>query len=79
MCGTPFRIFWPYAKDPLSIERIKQEKPTEVGACWNGVVVFPAGPYLYKLPDESESRMRVQKRSWKMIDNCEYSRSITRG
>jgi hypothetical protein len=73
VCGTPFRIFWPYAKDQPSIDRIKQEKPVEVAACWNGVVVFPAGPYLYKEPEEAQ--MRIQKRSWKMIDNCKSSQA----
>lgn len=41
-CGTPLRPFWPYVKDPVSIDRIRKEQVFQVGACWNGIVAFPA-------------------------------------
>jgi hypothetical protein len=42
ICGTPLRPFWPYVKDPPTIARVRQEQVFEVGACWNGIVAFPA-------------------------------------
>jgi hypothetical protein len=66
VCGTPFRFFWPYVKDPVSIELIKEEKPFEAAACWNGVVAYPAQRYLYQPPT-------LEKRRWQMIDNCKLS------
>lgn len=60
------RPFWPYVKDEETREKVKKEEPFEVAACWNGVVAFDAKPFLY-----TENRT-VEKRSWRMIDNCEY-------
>jgi hypothetical protein len=60
------RPFWPYVKDEETREKVKKEEPFEVAACWNGVVAFDAEPFLY-----AENRT-VEKRSWRMIDNCEY-------
>ncbi len=70
ICGVPLRIFWPYVKDEPSIERIRNNRPFEVSACWNGMVAFPAGPYLYQLTAE-ERVGRLHKRGWKMLDNGE--------
>lgn len=42
ICGTPLRPFWPYVKDPPTISRVRREQVFEVGACWNGIVAFPA-------------------------------------
>lgn len=79
VCGTPMRVFWPYVKDPVSIERLRENKPFEVSTCWNGMVAFPAGPYLYRPSEhlatqEEESSTQeggLHKRGWKMVDNGE--------
>lgn len=60
-----------------------------MSACWNGMVAFPAGPYLYRPEqavghdggDAGQSEVeaatapgsRFGKRGWEMIDNCECS------
>jgi hypothetical protein len=46
VCGTPMRAFWPYVEDKVSIVRLVQEQPFEVGTCWNGAVAFKLEPYL---------------------------------
>ncbi|KAK4683508.1 alpha-1,3-mannosyltransferase, partial [Tremellales sp. Uapishka_1] len=76
VCGTPFRAFWPYAKDPHTVEKVKKEKAFAVATCWNGAVALPAGPYLYR-PEEpvvetAVSPPRLQGRGWKMVDNSTY-------
>ncbi|TXT04902.1 hypothetical protein VHUM_03985 [Vanrija humicola] len=48
VCGTPMRTFWPYVKDSVSVARLRKNVPIQVSACWNGMVAFPAAPYLYK-------------------------------
>ncbi|KAK8844853.1 hypothetical protein IAR55_006703 [Kwoniella newhampshirensis] len=63
ICGTPMRAFWPFVRDKLSVQRIIEEKPLEVATCWNGVVAFPSGPYLYR------PKTSVRKRGWKMVDD----------
>lgn len=76
ICGTPMRVFWPYVKDPVSIERLRDNKPFEVSACWNGMVAFPAGPYMYRPSAEEQQAThdtRHAKRGWKMVDNGELS------
>lgn len=75
ICGVPLRIFWPYVKDKPTIERIRNNRPFEVSACWNGIVAFPAKPYLYQPTAEDKASSRLHKRGWKMIDNCEFERS----
>ncbi|KAL1405248.1 hypothetical protein Q8F55_008874 [Vanrija albida] len=76
ICGTPMRTFWPYVKDPVSVARLRQNAPVEVAACWNGMVAFPAGPYLYKQAETSASEHTASpslaKRGWKMVDNATY-------
>ncbi len=37
-CCTPLRTFWPYAKDKASVSRVKDERPFNVAACWNGAL-----------------------------------------
>lgn len=71
------RIVWPHVRDPVSAQRLREERNIEVGACWNGIVAFPAKPYLYQprddIYDQSEpsDSSRLSKRAWRMIDNCE--------
>ncbi|WVW82016.1 hypothetical protein I302_104021 [Kwoniella bestiolae CBS 10118] len=90
ICGTPLRPFWPYVKDEITIEKLRKEEPFEVSSCWNGAVVFKAGPFLYKpketdvVPEEvmedtleeSESGRHMMKRGWKMVDNPTYPNSV---
>lgn len=76
VCGTPMRIAWPFVKDPVSKERLRNKQPFEVSACWNGIVAFPTGPYLYRpetsdVSDAPDEGTRLAKRGWKMVDNCE--------
>lgn len=47
-CGTPLRPFWPYVKDPPTISRLRNEQVFEVGACWNGIVAFPASLVVWR-------------------------------
>lgn len=72
MCGTPFRVFWPYVKDPVSAARLREDAVFEVSACWNGMVAFPADNYLYR-PDGISSAPRAPptRRGWEMVDNGE--------
>lgn len=47
------------------MEHVKREVPFRVATCWNGAVVFPAEPYIYR----NETRESVNlKRGWKMLD-----------
>lgn len=79
MCGTPTRAFWPYVKDPVTAQRVRDEKVFEVGVCWNGMVAFPTKHYLYNpasapsppIPSPNEPT-RLAKRGWKMVDNSTY-------
>lgn len=66
------RVFWPYVKDPVSVERLRENQPFEVAACWNGMAAFPAAPYLYR-PTVDEASNGLRKRGWKMVDNGESS------
>ncbi|WWC58320.1 uncharacterized protein I303_100860 [Kwoniella dejecticola CBS 10117] len=85
ICGTPLRPFWPYVKDQVTIEKIEKEEPFEVSSCWNGAVVFKAGPFLYKAPVEEsiepenpalEGEYHLMKRGWKMVDDPTYPNSV---
>ncbi|BEI92256.1 uncharacterized protein CcaverHIS019_0410760 [Cutaneotrichosporon cavernicola] len=76
VCGAPFRIFWPYVKDEPTIRRIRNNRPFEVSACWNGIVAFPARAYLYQPTTEEKASSRLYKRGWKMIDNSTYPNSV---
>ncbi|WWC66738.1 uncharacterized protein I206_100643 [Kwoniella pini CBS 10737] len=85
ICGTPLRPFWPYIKDPVTIEKLEEEEPFEVSSCWNGAVVFKSGPFLYKPPTEEmiepenpalEGEYQMIKRGWKMVDNPTYPNSV---
>jgi hypothetical protein len=75
-CGTPFRAFWPYAKDRPTIKLIQKEKVFPVASCWNGAVAVPSGDYLWRPEpgsgglDDSGLGMGLKKRGWKMVDNC---------
>lgn len=74
MCGTPTRVFWPYVKDPVAAQRVREEKVFELGACWNGMVAFPTRHHIYK-PNATESDpsdSRRVKRGWKMVDDPSY-------
>ena len=68
------RPFWPYAKDKATIQLLKKEVPFKVAACWNGAVVFPSEPYLWRESDTPPLAEGVDfspllgKRGWKMID-----------
>jgi hypothetical protein len=59
----------------VSKELVRQNRPFEVSACWNGVVAFPARPYLYipaeKKTSEDKSTRLHDKRGWKIIDDRE--------
>lgn len=78
ICGTPMRPFWPYAKDKATIQLLKKEVPFKVAACWNGAVVFPSEPYLWRESDTPPLAEGVDfspllgKRGWKMIDLPDY-------
>ncbi|WOO85796.1 uncharacterized protein LOC62_07G009282 [Vanrija pseudolonga] len=81
ICGTPMRTFWPYVKDPVSVARLRQNVPMEVSACWNGMVAFPAAPYLFTPTSAAQSTADernaaaspgLAKRGWKMVDNATY-------
>lgn len=68
------RLVWPYVKDPVSKELLVQNRPFEVSACWNGMVAFPAKPYLFNRNanrTETVSPSQHAKRGWKMVDDCE--------
>lgn len=47
------------------------EMPLEVAACWNGVVAFPAKPYIRNKSEEAHSndRSEVRARGWHMMDS----------
>ncbi|KAK4687636.1 alpha-1,3-mannosyltransferase, partial [Tremellales sp. Uapishka_1] len=75
VCGTPLRPFWPYVKDEYSVAMLRQGVPFKVAACWNGIVAFPAGPYLYH--DNTETFKHLGTRGWKMVDNPSYPGSRT--
>ena len=64
------RAFWPFTRDPVTVDLLKREQPYPVAACWNGVVAFKAEPYLYGSANAVESSQNLSKRGWKMIDNC---------
>ncbi|WVQ62475.1 uncharacterized protein L199_000615 [Kwoniella botswanensis] len=89
ICGTPLRPFWPYVKDETTIDRLRKEEPFEVSSCWNGAVVFKAGPFLYTPQEEvrvdeaemidleqSHDGRHLAKRGWKMVDNPTYPNSV---
>lgn len=66
-------MFWPFVKDPVSAARLRDDKVIEVSSCWNGMVAFPTGPYLYrpKVDAEDADSGHLSKRGWQMIDNGE--------
>jgi hypothetical protein len=67
------RLSWPHVKDPVTKALVAQNKPFPVSACWNGVVAFPAGPYLYSAGSQREDTSSSHaKRGWKMIDDRKY-------
>ena len=80
VCGTPLRLVWPYVKDPVSKQLLSENRPFEVASCWNGIVAFPAQPYLFN-PDvnrtEPASPSRHAKRGWKMVDDGKSLRHLS--
>ncbi|WRT63900.1 uncharacterized protein IL334_000826 [Kwoniella shivajii] len=58
ICGTPLRPFWPYVKDEITIDKVRNEESFEVSSCWNGAVVFKAGPFLYQPSKETKEKLK---------------------
>nr|XP_019048948.1 hypothetical protein I302_02728 [Kwoniella bestiolae CBS 10118]OCF27878.1 hypothetical protein I302_02728 [Kwoniella bestiolae CBS 10118] len=81
VCGTPLRPFWPYVKDGESIERIRKGEPIRVSACWNGVTVLNARPFLFHDSGDLDGSIPavggLEKRGWRMIDNSSYPHSVS--
>nr|XP_018266885.1 uncharacterized protein I303_00865 [Kwoniella dejecticola CBS 10117]OBR89043.1 hypothetical protein I303_00865 [Kwoniella dejecticola CBS 10117] len=87
VCGTPMRTFWPHVKDPISVRKMEREETIQASACWNGVTVLDAKPFLYQKPAEGESNLGLanpgldylgmEKRGWRMIDNSTYPGSVS--
>ncbi|KAJ9092210.1 hypothetical protein QFC21_006956 [Naganishia friedmannii] len=85
--------FWPYVKDPVSVEKMKKEQVMEVGACWNGIVAFRSDLVAYRSPQETPllttqlnsgvevsnvTKRSIQKRGWQMVDNVLFSYDLHR-
>lgn len=83
-CGNPLRPYFPYVKDPVSIEKMRRQEVLEMGACWNGMVAFrgdlvayrsesaPATTYGERIESVVISdgmAPKIQKRGWQMVDN----------
>ncbi|OCF36210.1 hypothetical protein I316_02083 [Kwoniella heveanensis BCC8398] len=58
ICGTPLRVFWPYVKDSVTIDKIRKEEPFRVSSCWNGAVALKAAPFLYRRDGQAVQTIR---------------------
>lgn len=67
ICGILLRPFWPYVKDANSRDRVALEQPFEVASCWNGVVAFPAQPYIRSRHKPSAPEKSVKLRTTSLI------------
>lgn len=74
------RPYYPYVKDPVSVEKMRKNEVMEVGACWNGIVAFRGDLVAYRSPEGTQvetvnvdtlniHKRTIQKRGWQMIDN----------
>lgn len=78
VCGIPLRSSWPYFKNAQDIARLGSEMPVEVASCWNGVVAFPAEPYIRKnsKPARENGHSTLRARGWHVMDSCKHGEDL---